>query len=54
MQIKTAIIKDNKLVHFNTYGYANIETKKPLDNESIFRIFNIQGSRTERFSIVFK
>lgn len=39
--IQTAIIKDNKLVHFNTYGYANIETKKPLDNESIFRIFSM-------------
>lgn len=39
--IQTAIIKDNKLIHFNTYGYANIETKKPLDNESIFRLFSM-------------
>ncbi len=39
--IQTAIIKDNKLIHFNTYGYANIETEQELNSESIFRLFSM-------------
>ncbi|PQJ80865.1 hypothetical protein BTO18_01695 [Polaribacter porphyrae] len=39
--IQTAIIRKNKLVHFNTYGFSNVEENKPLKNNSIFRIFSM-------------
>lgn len=39
--IQTAILKNNKLVHFDSYGYADIENKILLDNQSIFRIFSM-------------
>ena len=39
--IQTAIIKDNKLIHFNSYGYANIETEQELNNQSVFRLFSM-------------
>lgn len=39
--IQTAILKKNKLVHYSSYGYADIENKKPLDSLSIFRIFSM-------------
>ena len=36
--IQTAIVKDNKLVHFDSYGYRNINSKKQVEHNSIFRI----------------
>ena len=39
--IQTAIIRQNKLIHFDTYGFSNIEKKKPLKGNSIFRIFSM-------------
>jgi CubicO group peptidase (beta-lactamase class C family) len=39
--IQTAVIAKGKLVHFDTYGYADIEQQKKLDEKSIFRIFSM-------------
>ncbi|MFP4845969.1 serine hydrolase domain-containing protein [Winogradskyella sp. PE311] len=39
--IQTAILHNKELIHYNSYGYADIESKKPLDEESIFRIFSM-------------
>lgn len=39
--IQSAILKDNKLIHFDSYGFANIEKQKVLDSSSIFRIFSM-------------
>lgn len=39
--IQTAIIRNNELVHFDTYGYANLEEQIPLTDSSIFRIFSM-------------
>lgn len=39
--IQTAIIKNGKLVLFDSYGYANIEDQKRLNDSSIFRIFSM-------------
>ncbi len=39
--IQTAILKNGELVHFDSYGYADIENKTPLDDKSIFRIFSM-------------
>ena len=36
--IQTAIVKDNKLVHFDSYGFGNISLKKQVKHNSIFRI----------------
>ena len=36
--IQTAIVKDNKLVHFDSYGFGNISLKKHVKHNSIFRI----------------
>ena len=36
--IQTAIVKDNKLIHFDSYGYGNIKSKKQVEHNSIFRI----------------
>lgn len=36
--IQTAIVKDNKLIHFDSYGYGNINSKKQVEHNSIFRI----------------
>lgn len=36
--IQTAIFRKGALVHFDTYGYSDIETKKPLKTNSIFRL----------------
>ena len=36
--IQTAIVKDNKLIHFDSYGYGNINSKKQVEPNSIFRI----------------
>ena len=39
--IQTSIIYKGKLVHFDTYGKADIEKNIPLDDKSIFRIFSM-------------
>ncbi|MEO1032430.1 MAG: serine hydrolase domain-containing protein [Bacteroidota bacterium] len=39
--IQTAILKANDLVLFDSYGYADLERKRPLDSLSIFRIFSM-------------
>lgn len=39
--IQTAILKNDSLVHFDSYGYSDIENKKNIDENSIFRIFSM-------------
>lgn len=39
--IQTALIRKGKLVHFDSYGHANTEEGKELDEQSIFRIFSM-------------
>ena len=39
--IQTAILKNDELIHFDSYGYADLENKTPLDSLSIFRIFSM-------------
>ena len=39
--IQTAILKDDALVHFDSYGYADKENKIPITDKSIFRIFSM-------------
>lgn len=36
--IQTAILKDNKLIHFDSYGYADIKSKKEVNDYNIYRI----------------
>lgn len=36
----TIVIKDNQLVQYKGYGYADVETKKPMKNDAIFRIMS--------------
>lgn len=36
--IQTAIAKNGKIIHFDSYGYSNISSKKPLTKDDIFRI----------------
>lgn len=36
----TLLIKDNQLVQYKGYGYADAETKKPMRNDAIFRIMS--------------
>ena len=36
--IQTAIVKNGKIVHYNSYGYSEIATKKNLREDDIFRI----------------
>ena len=36
--VQTAIVKNNKLIHFDSYGYGNINSKKQVEYNSIFRI----------------
>lgn len=39
--IQTAVMRKGKLIHFDSYGYADIENKKMIDNKSIFRVFSM-------------
>ncbi len=39
--IQTAIVRKGKLVHFDTFGFANIEDSIPLKENSLFRIFSM-------------
>jgi len=39
--IQTAILRKDQLIHFDSYGYADIDKKTPLNERSIFRIFSM-------------
>src|SRR6187200_2091473 len=34
------VIKDNQVVQYKGYGYADVEAKKPMANDAIFRIMS--------------
>jgi len=36
----TIVVKDNQLVQYKGYGYADVETKKPMQKDEIFRIMS--------------
>jgi len=36
----TIVIKDNQLIQYKGYGYADVATKKPMKNDAIFRIMS--------------
>jgi CubicO group peptidase (beta-lactamase class C family) len=36
----TLIIKDNQLIQYKGYGYADAESKRPMKNDAIFRIMS--------------
>jgi len=36
----TIVVQDNKLIQYKGYGYADVETKKPMKNDVIFRIMS--------------
>ena len=36
--VQTAILKDNKLIHFDSYGHADIKSKKEVNDYNIYRI----------------
>ena len=38
---QTMIIKEEKVVHYDNYGFSDIEKEKPLQDNSIFRIASI-------------
>ncbi|OXA80965.1 hypothetical protein B0A65_05180 [Flavobacterium frigidimaris] len=39
--ISVAVIKNDKVIHRNNYGQANIEYNIPISNKSIFRIYSL-------------
>ncbi len=39
--VQTAIIRKGKLVHFNTYGYADVDENKELTDDAIWRIYSM-------------
>ena len=42
--VSIAVVKDNKIVFNNSYGYKNLETKELVDNNTMFRIASISKS----------
>jgi CubicO group peptidase (beta-lactamase class C family) len=36
----TLLVKDNQLVQYKGYGYADIDTKKPMKHDAVFRIMS--------------
>ncbi|MGZ3756439.1 MAG: serine hydrolase domain-containing protein [Mucilaginibacter sp.] len=36
--VVTLVVKDNQVVQYKAYGYADAETKKPMAKDAIFRI----------------
>jgi CubicO group peptidase (beta-lactamase class C family) len=36
----TIVVKDNQLIQYKGYGFADAETKKPMKNDAIFRIMS--------------
>lgn len=39
--VQTAIYRRGKLVHFDTYGFADLESKKNLEENSLWRIYSM-------------
>ena len=39
--IATLVMKDGKIIHRERFGFANIEEQKPVEENSIFRIFSM-------------
>jgi CubicO group peptidase (beta-lactamase class C family) len=39
--IETCVVRRDQLVHRETFGYQNLETKTPMSKESIFRIYSM-------------
>ncbi len=39
--ISTMVIKNGKMVERANYGYADLETKKPVEDNTIFRIYSM-------------
>lgn len=39
--VQTAVMRKGKLVHFDTYGMSDIDSKTPLTEESIWRIYSM-------------
>lgn len=39
--VQTAIIRKGKVVQFDTYGYEDLESKDPLKENSLFRIYSM-------------
>ena len=39
--ISTMIARHGKIVHFETYGYQNLESNIPIDKNTIFRIYSM-------------
>jgi CubicO group peptidase (beta-lactamase class C family) len=37
----TLITRRGKLVHFKSYGYRDLETKSPMEKDSLFRLFSM-------------
>ena len=38
--VVTIIIKNNQIIQYKGYGFADVETKKPMANNTIFRIMS--------------
>jgi len=39
--VQTAIMRNGKLVHFDSYGYCDIDSKKPLGDDALWRIYSM-------------
>ena len=39
--VQTAIIRNGSIGHYDTYGYADLDSKTPLKDDSIFRIYSM-------------
>ncbi|GAB5500220.1 MAG: serine hydrolase domain-containing protein [Pseudohongiellaceae bacterium] len=39
--VVTAAVRDNKLVHFESVGYRDLESGDPMTNDAIFRIYSM-------------
>jgi CubicO group peptidase (beta-lactamase class C family) len=39
--IETCVVRHGKVVHRETFGYQNLETKTPMSKDSIFRIYSM-------------
>ncbi len=44
----TLVVKDNQLVQYKGYGYADADTKRPMKNNDIFRIMSQTKSNNQR------
>jgi CubicO group peptidase (beta-lactamase class C family) len=42
--LSVAVVKNNKIIYSNGFGYKEMETKTPLDTSSLFRIASISKS----------